>query len=52
MYDFWIRIPQVAELLYPIVALIPLQLWAYHLAVARVCDPDKPRNLAKSVTVK
>jgi len=52
MYDFWIRIPQVAELLYPMVAIVPLQLLAYHLAVARGCDPDKPRNLAKSVTVK
>jgi len=51
-YDFWVRIPQVDELLYPMVSIIPLQLLAYNLAVARGCDPDKPRNLAKSVTVK
>jgi len=51
-YDFWIKIPRVDELLYPMVAVVPLQLLAYHLAVARGCDPDKPRNLAKSVTVK
>jgi len=52
IYDFWIKIPPVDELLYPLVAVVPLQLLAYHLAVARGCDPDKPRNLAKSVTVK
>jgi len=52
IYDFWIRIPPVDELLYPMVGVVPLQLLAYHLAVARGCDPDKPRNLAKSVTVK
>ena len=52
IYDFWIKIPQVDELLYPMVAVAPLQLLAYHLAVNRGCDPDKPRNLAKSVTVK
>ena len=52
IYDFWIKIPSVDELLYPLVAVVPLQLLAYHLAVARGCDPDKPRNLAKSVTVK
>ena len=52
IYDFWIKIPQVDELLYPMVAVAPLQLLAYHLAVNRGCDPDKPRNLAKSVTVE
>ncbi len=52
VYDSWIRLPQVDELLYPMVAVIPLQLLAYYLAVNRGCDPDKPRNLAKSVTVK
>ena len=52
VYDFWIKIPRVEALLYPMVAVVPLQLLAYHLAVARGCDPDKPRNLAKSVTVK
>jgi glucosamine--fructose-6-phosphate aminotransferase (isomerizing) len=52
VYDFWIKIPRVSELLYPIVSTVPLQLLAYQLAVARGHDPDKPRNLAKSVTVK
>ena len=52
IYDFWIKIPQVDELLYPMVAVVPLQLLAYHLAITRGCDPDRPRNLAKSVTVK
>ena len=52
IYDCWIRLPEVDELLYPMVAVVPLQLLAYYLAVNRGCDPDKPRNLAKSVTVK
>jgi len=52
IYDCWIKIPKVDELLYPIVAVVPLQLLAYYLAINRGCDPDKPRNLAKSVTVK
>jgi glucosamine--fructose-6-phosphate aminotransferase (isomerizing) len=52
LYDFWVRIPKVDELLYPIIAVVPLQLLAYYLAVSRGYDPDRPRNLAKSVTVK
>jgi glucosamine--fructose-6-phosphate aminotransferase (isomerizing) len=52
IYDTWIKLPKVDELLYPMVAVVPLQLLAYYLAVNRGCDPDKPRNLAKSVTVK
>jgi glucosamine--fructose-6-phosphate aminotransferase (isomerizing) len=52
IYDFWIKIPKVDELLYPMITVIPLQLLAYHLAVSRGFDPDRPRNLAKSVTVK
>ena len=52
IYDSWIKLPEVDELLYPMVAVVPLQLLAYYLAVNRGCDPDKPRNLAKSVTVK
>ncbi len=52
IYDFWLEIPRVDELLYPLVTVIPLQLLAYHLAVSRGYDPDRPRNLAKSVTVK
>jgi glucosamine--fructose-6-phosphate aminotransferase (isomerizing) len=52
VYDFWIETPRVEELFYPIVAIAPLHLMAYQLAVKRGKDPDKPRNLAKSVTVK
>jgi glutamine---fructose-6-phosphate transaminase (isomerizing) len=47
-----IYIPHVSEFLQPIVSIIPLQLLAYHIAVLRGCDVDKPRNLAKSVTVE
>lgn len=47
-----IRVPHVADFLQPIVTAIPLQLLAYHIAVLRGCDVDKPRNLAKSVTVE
>jgi glucosamine--fructose-6-phosphate aminotransferase (isomerizing) len=50
--DDIIEIPAVAEYLQPVVTVIPLQLLAYHIAVARGCDVDKPRNLAKSVTVE
>jgi len=50
--DDVIWIPKVAEFLQPIVSIIPLQLLAYHMAVLRGCDVDKPRNLAKSVTVE
>ncbi len=45
-------IPEVPDHLTPIVATIPLQLFAYHIAVRRGCDVDQPRNLAKSVTVE
>jgi len=51
-FDEWIKIPSVEEIFYPLVCIVPLQLLAYHFAVARGLDPDKPRNLAKSVTVK
>ena len=52
IFDEWIEIPQVEEIFYPLVVIVPLQLLAYYLAVARGKDPDRPRNLAKSVTVK
>jgi len=45
-------IPEVSELLEPIVASIPLQLLAYYVAIHRGCDVDQPRNLAKTVTVE
>jgi glucosamine--fructose-6-phosphate aminotransferase (isomerizing) len=50
--DDVIFVPHVADYLQPIVSAIPLQLLAYHIALLRGCDVDKPRNLAKSVTVE
>jgi glucosamine--fructose-6-phosphate aminotransferase (isomerizing) len=50
--DEVIFVPDVPEFVQPIVTAIPLQLFAYHVAVLRGCDVDKPRNLAKSVTVE
>jgi glutamine---fructose-6-phosphate transaminase (isomerizing) len=47
-----IYLPKTLEPIYPLLATIPLQLLSYHMAVARGCDVDKPRNLAKSVTVQ
>ncbi len=52
LVDDVIEVPAVAEFLQPIVTVIPLQLLAYYIAVSRGCDVDKPRNLAKSVTVE
>jgi glutamine---fructose-6-phosphate transaminase (isomerizing) len=50
--DEIIYVPEVPEYLQPIVSVVPLQLLAYHVALLRGCDVDKPRNLAKSVTVE
>ena len=50
--DDIIAVPACEDYLQPIVSIIPLQLLAYHIAVLRGCDVDKPRNLAKSVTVE
>lgn len=50
--DMVINIPDVDPLLAPIVAVTPMQLFAYYMAVLKGCDVDKPRNLAKSVTVE
>jgi glutamine---fructose-6-phosphate transaminase (isomerizing) len=47
-----LRVPATAQLLSPLVCLVPLQLLSYHVATARGCPIDKPRNLAKSVTVE
>ncbi len=47
-----VYVPDVPELLQPLLTVVPLQLLAYHAAVLRGCDVDKPRNLAKSVTVE
>ena len=50
--EFVIEIPETLDALSPLLAVIPLQLLAYHIAVNRGCDVDQPRNLAKSVTVE
>jgi glucosamine--fructose-6-phosphate aminotransferase (isomerizing) len=50
--DYTIYVPDADPLVNPILTTIPLQLFAYHVAVLRGCDVDKPRNLAKSVTVE
>jgi glucosamine--fructose-6-phosphate aminotransferase (isomerizing) len=50
--DALILLPEAPELTSPILATVPLQLLAYHIAVRRGCDVDQPRNLAKSVTVE
>lgn len=50
--DHIIKIPVTHELLAPLLAVVPLQLLAYYAAITRGCDVDKPRNLAKSVTVE
>ena len=47
-----LRVPEVEELLSPILTVIPLQLLSYHIAARRGLDVDQPRNLAKSVTVE
>ena len=52
LVDDVIYIPKTSEMLTPILAAIPLHLFAYHMGVLRGCDVDKPRNLAKSVTVE
>jgi len=52
LVDDVIEIPRSHEILTPLLTVVPLQLFAYHCAVIRGCDVDKPRNLAKSVTVE
>ena len=52
LVDDVMYIPKTLEMLTPILSVIPLQLFAYYMAVLRGLDPDKPRNLAKSVTVE
>ncbi len=50
--DHVIKVPETDEMLIPLLAVVPLQLLAYYAAITRGCDVDKPRNLAKSVTVE
>jgi len=52
VYDYWIEIPTINEALFPLIEIIPIQLLAYYAALEKDTDPDYPRNLAKSVTVK
>lgn len=52
IYDYWIEIPKSNEIAYPILETIPIQLLSYYAALEKDTDPDYPRNLAKSVTVK
>jgi len=51
-FDFFIEVPEVEEFLSPLVNIIPILLLSYYIALEKGIDPDKPRNLAKSVTVK
>ncbi|HPW51497.1 MAG TPA: SIS domain-containing protein, partial [Spirochaetota bacterium] len=50
--DHVIYLPEVSRAVSPVLSAVPLQLLAYYIAVARGCDVDQPRNLAKSVTVE
>jgi glucosamine--fructose-6-phosphate aminotransferase (isomerizing) len=51
-YDYFIRLPTIDKLMYPILEIIPLQILSYYLALKKDANPDYPRNLAKSVTVR
>ena len=50
--DHVIEVPATSDALVPLLAVVPLQLLSYHVAVMRGCNVDQPRNLAKSVTVE
>ena len=52
VYDHWIEIPSIKESMFPLIEIISIQLLSYYSAVEKDTDPDYPRNLAKSVTVK
>jgi len=52
LFDAWVKLPQVDEIYYPLVTIVPMQLLAYYTAVEKGLNPDRPRNLAKAVTVK
>lgn len=51
-YDYLIKVPTTIDILKPLLAVVPLQLLSYYTAVLLGCEIDKPRNLAKSVTVE
>ena len=50
--SYVVRLPKIPHMFTPSLSIVPLQLLAYYIAVERSCDVDKPRNLAKSVTVE
>ena len=50
--DYIVRLDEYEDIFMPLQLIVPLQLFAYYMAVLRGCDVDKPRNLAKSVTVE
>ncbi len=50
--DYVVRLPEYEDIFMPLLLIVPLQLFAYYMSVLRGCDVDKPRNLAKSVTVE
>ena len=50
--DHVVRLPEFEGVFMPLLLIVPLQLFAYYMSVLRGCDVDKPRNLAKSVTVE
>ena len=52
MADHVMEVPETIGVFTPVLAVVPLQLLAYHIAVLRGCDVDQPRNLTKSVTVE
>ena len=52
MFDELFTIPKVSEWVSPLLTIIPLQLFSYHIAAHKGLDVDQPRNLAKSVTVE
>ena len=52
VYDYLIKIPTINEEIFPLLEIVPIQLLAYYAAIEKDTDPDYPRNLAKSVTVK
>ncbi|MCK9600701.1 MAG: glutamine--fructose-6-phosphate aminotransferase, partial [Sphaerochaeta sp.] len=52
VFDYWIPIPEVKDVYYPVVSVIIGQLLAYYCAVHKGLNPDRPRSLAKSVTVR
>jgi glutamine--fructose-6-phosphate transaminase len=52
LVDDVIEVPVAGDILIPMLSVVPLQLFAYHMALTLGCDVDRPRNLAKAVTVE